>query len=45
MDIRKQKNVTAMFDQACQAFDKVEVLVNNAGINQDRPFLAMNEEE
>ena len=44
-DVRFREQVTALFGQACQAFGKVDVLVNNAGINQDRPFLAMGDEE
>jgi 3-oxoacyl-[acyl-carrier protein] reductase len=44
-DIRNRQAVNAMFEQACQVFGKVDVLVNNAGINQDRAFLAMSGEE
>jgi acetoacetyl-CoA reductase/3-oxoacyl-[acyl-carrier protein] reductase len=44
-DIRKRENVTAMFDQASVALGKVDVLVNNAGTNLDRPFLEMSDEE
>jgi 3-oxoacyl-[acyl-carrier protein] reductase len=44
-DIRKRESVAAMFDQACKVFGKVDVLVNNAGINRDKPFLAMSDEE
>ena len=45
VDIRNRQGVTAMFDQACQAFGKVDVLVNNAGTNLDKSFLAMTDEE
>jgi NAD(P)-dependent dehydrogenase (short-subunit alcohol dehydrogenase family) len=40
-DIRNRQEVAAMFEQACLAFGKVDVLVNNAGTNQDRAFLAI----
>ena len=45
VDIRNRQGVTDMFEQACQAFGKVDVLVNNAGTNLDKPFLAMSDEE
>ena len=44
-DIRKRDQVNSMFEQACQAFGGVDVLVNNAGTNLDKPFLAMSDEE
>ena len=44
-DIRMRKEVVDLFDQVCQAFGKVDVLVNNAGINQDNRFLSMSDEE
>jgi len=44
-DIRNREEVSAMFEKACQVFDKVDGLVNNAGTNQDKPFLTMNDEE
>lgn len=44
-DIRHRNEVKAMFDQAYQAFGKVDVLVNNAGVNRDRPFVEMSDEE
>jgi 3-oxoacyl-[acyl-carrier protein] reductase len=44
-DVRKRDEVTAMFNQACQVFGKVDVLINNAGINRDKPFLDMSDED
>jgi 3-oxoacyl-[acyl-carrier protein] reductase len=44
-DVRLRDQVATMFDQACQAFGKVDVLVNNAGTNLDRAFLAMSDED
>jgi len=45
VDIRNRQGVTDMFEQACQSFGKVDVLVNNAGTNLDKSFLAMSDEE
>ena len=44
-DVRRRDEVRRMFEQAVQAFGQVDVLVNNAGINQDRAFLEMSDEE
>jgi len=44
-DIRSRQDITDMFEQACHIFGSVDVLVNNAGTNQDRAFLAMDDEE
>ena len=44
-DVRVRSQVAIMFDQACQVFGKVDVLVNNAGTNRDQAFLAMSDDE
>ena len=44
-DIRHRAEVQSMFEQAVQTFGRVDVLVNNAGINRDRPFTEMSDEE
>jgi 3-oxoacyl-[acyl-carrier protein] reductase len=44
-DVRHRSEVRALFDQACQALGGIDVLVNNAGINRDRAFLDMTDEE
>ena len=44
-DVRERAAVRAMFDAALQHFGSVDVLVNNAGLNQDRAFLEMTDEE
>jgi 3-oxoacyl-[acyl-carrier protein] reductase len=44
-DIRNREDVLSLFDQAYQKFGRLDVLVNNAGINRDKPFLEMSEEE
>jgi 3-oxoacyl-[acyl-carrier protein] reductase len=43
-DIRDRTQVQSLFDQIYQSFGRLDVLVNNAGINQDRPFLDMSDE-
>lgn len=42
-DIADVAAVNAMFDAARDAFGRVEILVNNAGINIDKPFLELSE--
>ena len=44
-DVRRRAEVQAMFAQACQVFGSVDVLINNAGINRDRSFVEMSDEE
>ena len=44
-DIRNRQDISGMFDQACQVFGRVDVLVNNAGTNLDKPFLSMSDDE
>jgi NAD(P)-dependent dehydrogenase (short-subunit alcohol dehydrogenase family) len=44
-DIRHRVEVAAMFEQLYQHFGRLDVLVNNAGINRDNAFLAMSDEE
>jgi 3-oxoacyl-[acyl-carrier protein] reductase len=34
-----------MFDEIYESFGKIDVLINNAGVNKDRPFLDMTESE
>lgn len=42
-DVSKRVEVNAMFDAIFRAFGRLEILVNNAGINIDGPFLDMTE--
>jgi len=44
-DVRHRAEVSAMFAQACRVFGSVDVLINNAGINRDRSFVEMSDEE
>lgn len=44
-DIRQRIEVTAMFEQIYAQFGRLDVLVNNAGINRDNSFLDMSDEE
>jgi 3-oxoacyl-[acyl-carrier protein] reductase len=44
-DIRQRAEVTAMFEQVYGMFGRLDVLVNNAGINRDNAFLNMSDEE
>jgi 3-oxoacyl-[acyl-carrier protein] reductase len=40
-DVGDRLSVNRMFDAIMQKFGKIDVLVNNAGINKDGPFLTM----
>lgn len=44
-DIRRRAEVTAMFEQIYGQFGRLDVLINNAGINRDNTFLEMSDEE
>ena len=44
-DVRERDEVKAMFEQAWQVCGRVDVLINNAGINLDRSFIEMSDEE
>ena len=38
-DISKENEITALFDRTIEKYGKVDVLVNNAGVNFVKPFL------
>ncbi|MCX5973595.1 MAG: SDR family oxidoreductase [Coprothermobacterota bacterium] len=44
-DIRHRIQVVAMLDAIFTRFGRLDVLVNNAGLNRDRPFLQLSEED
>jgi 3-oxoacyl-[acyl-carrier protein] reductase len=44
-DIRRRVEVAAMFEQIYKQFGRLDMLVNNAGINRDNAFLDMSDEE
>ncbi|HEX2078000.1 MAG TPA: 3-oxoacyl-ACP reductase family protein [Longimicrobium sp.] len=44
-DVADREQVQELMDRAHHAFGSIDVLVNNAGLNVDRPFLEMTEEE
>lgn len=37
-DVSKEEDVKALFDTAIEKYGRVDVLVNNAGVNYDKPF-------
>lgn len=44
-DIRYHDEVRFLFEQTYNTYGKLDVLVNNAGVNRDNSFLEMSEEE
>ncbi|HTP10258.1 MAG TPA: SDR family oxidoreductase [Anaerolineae bacterium] len=44
-DVRSRGEVQALYEQIDQALGRVDVLVNNAGINRDQSFLEMSDDE
>ena len=44
-DVSKRSDVRGMFDTIVKTFGKIDVLVNNAGLNLDGPFLEMTDEQ
>lgn len=44
-DVSKQEDVESLVKQAIEKFEKIDVLVNNAGITRDNLLMRMTEEE
>ncbi|HTZ17166.1 MAG TPA: 3-oxoacyl-[acyl-carrier-protein] reductase [Dissulfurispiraceae bacterium] len=44
-DVSKASDVSAIFEAAAKEFDKIEILVNNAGITRDGLLMRMKEED
>lgn len=45
VDVRQRAEVRAMLDKAAETFGRVDVVFNNAGVAQTRPFLSITEED
>lgn len=44
-DVSDRSEVTGMFDSVINRYHRIDVLINNAGINRDKPFLLMTDED
>lgn len=44
-DVRYRTEVQSLFEQAYQKFGRVDVLINNAGVNRDKPFTEMSDDD
>jgi NAD(P)-dependent dehydrogenase (short-subunit alcohol dehydrogenase family) len=44
-DVRYRAEVQSLFEQAYQTFGRMDVLINNAGVNRDKPFTEMSDDE
>lgn len=44
-DVSNSESVSKLFEQALKKFQKIEILINNAGITKDNLLLRMKEEE
>jgi 3-oxoacyl-[acyl-carrier protein] reductase len=44
-DVGCRSEVSQMFDQVTTCFNRIDVLVNTAGLNIDKPFLQMTDED
>jgi len=44
-DVSKKEDVTRLFDKTIEAFSKVDVLINNAGIMKNMPFEENSQED
>jgi NAD(P)-dependent dehydrogenase (short-subunit alcohol dehydrogenase family) len=44
-DVRSSRQVTAMFDRVISSFGRLDLLVNNAGVQTWKPLLEVTEEE
>ena len=44
-DVGCRSDVTKMFDQVSAKFKRIDVLINTAGLNIDKPFLEMSDED
>lgn len=44
-DIRYREEVQSLFEQTYDTYGRLDVLINNAGINRDKPFMEMSDDE